>query len=216
MPTFFAEQPLLLQVLPTLDRGLLVGLNRVGQVLIVTAAMMAIYQEHLLGWIPRSLSAVSRFIRNLAAGAGWRWTHGDIGFEFPPERPLTDKHFHEDIEIRKQLVLSAVLLVIAIWLFGRGPLGWISFPFELAWQGITLWANVQWNIWSFAHSAGASSARLLAFFPMLYFSILACAIVARPFAFFFSHAAERIAAGHYRVAMVAVLLLGSLLVLVAT
>ena len=48
MPLLFSEVPVLLQLLPGLDRGVVVGVNRVGQMLVVAAGVMAIYQEQFL------------------------------------------------------------------------------------------------------------------------------------------------------------------------
>lgn len=63
---------------------------------------------------------------------------------------------------------------------------------------------------------GESVVRLLGFVPLFYLAILACVIVTRPYAFFLSHAAERISSGHYRLVMLIVFLIGSLLVAIAT
>lgn len=63
MPLLFSGVPVLLQLLPGLDRGVIVGVNRVGQMLVAAAAgVMAIYQEQFLsvffsGWGQRPPSS---------------------------------------------------------------------------------------------------------------------------------------------------------------
>lgn len=216
MPWFFDEQPFLLQIVPGLDRGVIIGVNRIGQVLVVAAAMMAIYQDSLLVSLRRWLVTVAAVIRKSAAAVGWRWTRGDIGFKFPPEAPVTNGKFSEDAEMGKQFLFSTIFLAAVLWLSGRGPLGWLAFPFEVACRAITVWTETQWRVGWLAAALGESLLRLLGFLPLLYFAVLACVIVTRPYAFLFSRAADRISAGHYRLAMLVVLLIGSLFVMVAT
>ena len=214
MPSLFSELPVLLQLLPGLDRGVIVGVNRVGQMLVVAAGVMAIYQEQFLKVFLQWLRATATVLRLLAAGVGWSWSKGGVGIEFP--RLLSDKIFQEDVEVGKQVLISTLALAILLWFTGRGPLGWLSFPFEVAWSGITVWAHAQWNFWSFTSTIGESVMRLFGFVPLFYLAILACVIVTRPYAFFLSRAAERISSGHYRLVMLVVFLIGSFLVAVAT
>lgn len=185
MVEFFSEQPLLLQWLPSLDRGLVIGINRVGQVLIVTAAFMSIYQDNLLALISRSLRIFAVVIREVTAGAGWRWNKDEIGFEFPPEKPLTDEQIHEDVQIGKQFILSSILLVVLLVISGRGPLGWLAFPFEVVWHGVTSWLEVQFSFWSIVGTFVGNFGRLVGFIPLLYLSILACALLLGPMLSYF-------------------------------
>lgn len=216
MSEFFSDQPLLLQWVPALGRGLLMGINRVGQLLIVISALMALFQDSLLLSFSQSLQMSATFIRKCAAIVGWRWTKNDVGFEFPPEMPPTDPQFHEDVDIAQQLAFSCVIFATVVWFSGRGPFGWLSFPFEVAWTGLTLWAGVHWNSWELLAAVAETLGRLLAFVPLLYFATLACLIIARPFAFILSRAAERISVRYFRLTVAIILLLGSFLVLVAT
>ncbi|OGP31942.1 MAG: hypothetical protein A2073_06420 [Deltaproteobacteria bacterium GWC2_42_11] len=216
MIELFNEQPLLLQWLPSLDRGLVIGINRTGQVFIVISAFMCLFQDKLQVLISRSLGIVAVVIREFTAGAGWRWNKDEIGFEFPPEKPLTDEQVHEDVQIGKQFALSSILLVVLIAISGRGPLGWLLFPFEVMWRAITVWLEVQLSLWSIIDTLGGSLGRLFGFFPLLYLSILACAIIARPYAFIFSKMANYISHGLYQLAVSLVLITGLLLVLIAT
>ncbi len=124
MSSLFAEQSFLLQAFPTLGHGVMLGINRIGQVLIVSAVVMAFYQESLMRLVPRWLQTSANSIRNLAAAIGWRWAKGDVGLEFPPEISPTHEKFREDVEIGKQLRLSTVVLGALLWFWGRGPLGW--------------------------------------------------------------------------------------------
>jgi hypothetical protein len=216
MPELFSDQPFLLQWVPSLSHGLVVGINRIGQLLIVISALMAIFQDSLLLSFSQSLRVSATFIRKWAAIVGWRWTKNDVGFEFPPEKPLSDPQFQDDTDIAHQLVFSLIFLVIVAWLSGRGPIGWLSFPFEVAWKGLALWPAVHWNSWEPLMVAAETLGRLLAFVPLLYLSALACFVIARPFAFIFSQTSELVSVGHYRLAVTVVLLLGSFLVVVAT
>lgn len=216
MPAFFSDQPFLLQWVPDLSRGLVIGINRVGQLIIVISALMALYQDSLLLSFSQSLQASATFIRKCAAIVGWRWTKNDVGFEFPPEKPPSDPQFHEDTSIAQQLAFSSIFFAAVVWFSGRGPIGWLSFPFEVAWSGLALWSEVHWNSWEPLVAIAETLGHLLASIPLLYFAILACVVIARPFAFIFSRASERVSVRHFRLTVTIVLLLGSFLVLVAT
>ncbi len=217
MLELFNEQPLILQWLPGLDRGVVLGINRVGQVLIVTAGLMALHQENWLGLISRSTQTIAVCIREFAAGTGWRWDKGEVGFTFPPEvDPLTEKQLHEDVDIKQHFVFSTIFFVILLWVTGRGPLGWLCFPFEVMWRGITIWLEVNASLGSIFTTLAESVGRLLVFIPLFCMVMLACAIVARPFAFLFSQVAERLSTGLYRLMISLVLIIGAFLVLVAT
>lgn len=89
MPLLFSEVPVLLQLLPGLDRGVVVGVNRVGQMLVVAAGVMAIYQEQFLMVFLQWLRATATVLRLLAAGVGWSWSKRGAEIVFP--RLLTDK-----------------------------------------------------------------------------------------------------------------------------
>lgn len=213
MPSFFSDQPLILQFLPGLNHGVVISINRIGQVLIVSAALMHINQERLFALIPRWAQNAAFFIRYVAAQAGWNWSERSKGYEFPPRRRLDDKDFHEDVSIGWHFVFSTLFLGTVLWFWGRGPLGWLCFPFEFAFAGF---AEAQWSLGAIARTVARIILGLLAFFPLLYFAILACAIVARPYAFLFTKVAEKFSPGYYRLAVSVVLVVGSLLVIIAT
>lgn len=215
MIEFFKEQPLLLQWFPGLDNGLVIGINRVGQVLIVTAALMGLFQKNLVAVISRSLRIIAVVIREFTAGTGWRWDKDEVGFQFPPEN-LTTERIHEDVEIKKQFILSSILLLVLLSISGRGPLGWLAFPFEMVWRGITAWLAIQLSFWSILGTLIGSLGRFVGFIPLLYLAILANAIIVRPYAYFLSKIAELVSNWLYRLAVVFVLITGSLLVLIAT
>lgn len=216
MISLFNEQPLMLQWLPGLDRGVVLGVNRIGQVLIVIAAVMGIYQENALVLIRHSMQTLSFFVRAFADLVGWRWVKDEIGFGFPPETRLTDKQLYEDFAIGWQFSVSAILLFVLLMFTSRGPFGWLAYAFEVAWRGITIWAQVEPSFGLIVTTLAGSVGRLLVFFPLLILAMLACAIVARPYAFLFSQIAERLSPGHYRLAIFVVLSIGSLFVMTTT
>ncbi|MEW6738290.1 MAG: hypothetical protein AB1325_00090 [Nitrospirota bacterium] len=213
---FFNDQPFLLQWLPKLDQGLVLAINRVGQIFIVTAAFMGLFIDKLPPLISISLKAISTAIREVAAGVGWRWSRDEIGFEFPREKPLTDEQISEDFQIGKQLALSSVLLIVLLTISDRGPLGWLLFAFEILWHAITVWFDVQLDCWSIICTFGGSIGRLIGFLPLVYLSMLACAIVVRPYAFVLSRIADYFSHGLYRIVAAIVLLTGSFFVIITT
>lgn len=217
MIELFNKQPLILQWLPDIDRGVVLGINRVGQVLIFIAALMSLHQENWLRLISRSTQTIAICIREFAAGSGWRWDKGEVGFTFPPEfDSLTEKQLHEDVDIKQQFVFSTIILLVLIAITGRGPLGWLCFPFEVMWRGITIWMDVKPSFGLIMATFAESMGRLLVFIPLFCPVRLAYAIIARPYAFLFSKVAERVSSGLYRLMITFVLIIGSFLLIVAT
>ena len=216
MHAFFGDLPLLLQWMPDLSRGFVVGINRLGQLLILVSAFMALYQDSFLPFLAQSLRKSASFIRKSAAVVGWRWTRHDVGFEFPPEKPLSDPQFQKDTDVAHQLMFAAILFGLLAWLSGRGPFGWLAFPFEVVWNGLTLWSNVHWASWEPLRAFAETLGRLLAFIPLSYFAVLACIVIARPFAFVLSRGSKRVSVLGFRFVSAVLLVLGSCLVLVAT
>lgn len=214
MIELFKEQPLLLQWVPSLNHGLVIGIGRVGQILILTAALMGLFQTDLVAMISSFLHRVAIVIRKFSAGMGWRWDKDEVGFQFPPSN-LTTERIYEDIEIKKQFVLSSILLFILLSITGRGPLGWLVFPFEMVWRGITVWFEVHLTFWSILGTVIGSLGRFVGFMPLFFLSILACAIIVKPYAFLLSKIAELVSIWFYRLTIVLVLVTGSLLVLIA-
>jgi uncharacterized Tic20 family protein len=212
----FNQQPLLLQLMPHLDRGLMLGINRIGQVIILVGALMAICQDKATEKLPKSLQKIASLIRWFAAIIGWRWDRGVYGLDFPPKYPLSDEQLKEDVNIGPQFILSSVLLVILIAITDRGPFGWIAFPFEVAWRGITVWFEIKFSIWSIIGTILGSYGRLCGFPFLLLFSIVACVIIVRPYAFLLSKTAELIPAWLYRTQTVIVCILGVLLTVITT
>ena len=216
MRAFFGDLPFLLQWMPDLNRGLVVGINRFGQLLVLVSAFMALYQESLAPTLAQSLRKSASFIRKSAAFVGWRWTRHDVGFEFPPEKPSSNPQFQEDTDVVHQLIFSVILFGLLVWLSERGPFGWLAFPFEVVWNGMALWSHVHWGSWEPLVAFAETLGRLLAFIPFSYFAVLACIVVTRPFSFVLSQGAERVSVGGFRFASAVLLIVGSCLVLVAT
>jgi len=216
MHAFFGDLPFLLQWMPDLSRGLVVGINRLGQMLILVSAFIILYQDSLAPSLAQSLRMSAGFIRRSAAFVGWRWTRHDVGFEFPPEKPSSDPQFQEDTDVARQLIFAAILFGLLAWLSERGPFGWLVFPFEVVWNGLALWSNVHWVSWEPLRAFAETFGRLLAFIPLSYFAAVACIVIARPFAFLLSRGAARVSVLGFRLVSTVLLVIGSCLVLVAT
>ncbi len=99
---------------------------------------------------------------------------------------------------------------------GPRSFGVVTFPFEVAWRGVTVWWEIQWTLSSVLTTLEASALHFLGFLPLLLLGIVLCTIVARPYAYVLSCVAERLSPGHIKAAIFTVLAIGSLLVLVAT
>jgi len=216
MINLFYDQPLLLQWMPLLDQGLVLGINRIGQICIVTGTFMFIFVDKLQPLISRSLIALANFIRVVVAEAGLYWDREGYGFVWPREKPLSKEKADEEFQIGRKFLVSLVFLGILISISGRGPLGWLLFPFEVLLRAFTVWFEVQFSLWSIIVTLGSSIGRLFGSFLLLILSIFACAIVVRPFAYVLSRIADYISQGLYRLVASIVFIIGSFLVFITT
>ena len=204
----FNEQSVLIQWFPQLSHGLVIGFNRLGQILLIVAGIMALYQEQIVVTLPKWLRVFAYHIRKYAAEFGWRWTESDWGVTFPPETAIPYEELKKT-NVFGEVIFSITLLTLLIWYFGKSPFEWILLPFSFVWKEFSTLSLATLDIWTLIKAIFV----LISFFPMLFFVVLALLVVIQPIAYLFTRTANRISDGSYRLSIAFVFICGSALVL---
>lgn len=217
MISVFGDQPFIVQLLPALDKGIVVAINRAGQVLVVFAGFLSIYQDAVMTLIKRLLLIISYIVKELCHATGWRWEDDNFGFELGSGgKRITDQQVQSDALLGLQLVISVVVMLTLMTATGTGPLGWLAYPFEFLWQVVATWLAVKGTFVSVISIVAETVGRIFAFPFVLVLSLVACAIVIRPYGSMMSLASKHLSVGHYRSLNFFTLVLGGTMVLVAT
>lgn len=207
----FNEQPVLIQWFPQISHGLVISLNRFGQILIFVAGIVALYQEQIVVTLPKWLRVFAYHIRKYAAEFGWRWTESDCGVTFPPETAIPYEQLKKTNDFG-EIIYSITLSTLLIWYFGKSPFEWILLPFSFVWKELSTLSFATLDIWTSIKTIFV----LISFFPMLFFVVLALLVALQPIAYLFSIFANRVSDGSYRLSIAIVFICGSALVLIAT
>jgi len=215
MYDFFGEAPLLTQAIPNIEKGIVLAINRIGQVILVLAGFLSIYQDNILYVAKQTLRIGSMILKELCHGAGWKWYDDEIIIG-DHDGYATNAQVYSDANPMAQFILSSIVLVVLLATTGRGPLGWIAFPFEFFWGSVSAWKTTAWAAFPVIALLGKIAGSLFVLPIILFFSLLSCAIVVRPYASLMSITSKYMSVVHYRILNFGILLIGAILVLIAT
>ena len=207
----FNEHPILLQWFPHFNHGVVIGINRFGQILLLVAGIMALYQERIINTLPEFLKFLAYQLRRYAAEFGWQWTESSCGITFPPEAPILYEELKNSNDF-SEVIFSIILLIFLTWYFGKSPFELILLPFSIGWRELSILSFATLNIWTSIKALLI----LISFFPTLLFIALLVLVILQPIAYLFSTIANRVSDGSYRLSIAILFICGSILVLIAT
>jgi len=140
MDLFWSETPIILQFIPSINKSLIVFLNRLGQILIFLFAIQALYETRIYNFSIGYLARIGRFYRYLP-----------LIIEIGPSIGLyfgAEAKGKRDVGLPIYLLLSAAIILLFLFVTEHGLLYWLVYPFLQLKKAIIIWNSIEFKIWS--------------------------------------------------------------------
>ncbi len=137
MDFLWDRQPIIIQLIPSLDPQIVIFLHRLGQVISLLYAIQIFYKTKLYTFLTRLMfiRVLHKYIP-LIIGDGGISVGGDI-------RPGV-----KDSGLPIYLIVSTGIIFLLLFLGKHTPLYWLGYPFLQIWNAVAVWFSVELKVLS--------------------------------------------------------------------